>query len=76
MLYSIFLPPDLTNFYGKKLSLGGVSYLVQYTIWQVGDVGLASLQPIFRLALQQVISELMQIIISIVYRLSLICLTE
>ncbi|CAG9533303.1 unnamed protein product [Cercopithifilaria johnstoni] len=37
---------------------GGVSYLVQYTIWQVGDVGLASLQPIFRLALQQALCDL------------------
>ncbi|VDK80454.1 unnamed protein product, partial [Onchocerca ochengi] len=42
------LPDSLLS--GKT---GGVSYLVQYTIWQVGDVGLASLQPIFRLALQQ-----------------------
>uniref|UniRef100_A0A1I7VHB3 Non-specific serine/threonine protein kinase n=1 Tax=Loa loa TaxID=7209 RepID=A0A1I7VHB3_LOALO len=37
---------------------GGVSYLVQYTIWQVGDVGLATLQPIFRLALQQALCDL------------------
>uniref|UniRef100_A0A158Q8J8 Gamma-tubulin complex component n=1 Tax=Elaeophora elaphi TaxID=1147741 RepID=A0A158Q8J8_9BILA len=37
---------------------GCVSYLVQYTIWQVGDVGLASLQPIFRLALQQALCDL------------------
>ncbi|KAM3715693.1 KICSTOR complex protein, partial [Dirofilaria immitis] len=37
---------------------GGVSYLVQYTIWQVGDVGVTSLQPIFRLALQQALCDL------------------
>uniref|UniRef100_A0A183HRF2 SZT2 n=1 Tax=Onchocerca flexuosa TaxID=387005 RepID=A0A183HRF2_9BILA len=50
---SLPLPDSLLS--GKT---GGVSYLVQYTIWQVGDVGLASLQPIFRLALQQALCDL------------------
>ncbi|VDM96212.1 unnamed protein product [Thelazia callipaeda] len=37
---------------------GAVSNLVQYAIWQVGDVGLSTLKPLFRRALQQALCDL------------------